>query len=141
MQAHMYNERKQTNIFICIKRYLERFIETFNNGYFKGEVSLRLGEAGESLLLTLYLLHYMDYFTTSMHHFYRRIKFRIVVISRDSLVAQTVKSLPTMQETWVQSLGWEDPLEKEMATHSSILAWRIPWTEEPSRLQPMGLQS
>ena len=42
-----------------------------------------------------------------------------------------VKNLPAMQDTWVQSLGWEDPLEKEMATHSSILAWRIPWTEEP----------
>ena len=47
-----------------------------------------------------------------------------------SLVAQTVKRLPAMRETQVQSLGWEDPLEKEMATHSSILAWRIPWTEE-----------
>ena len=46
-----------------------------------------------------------------------------------TLVAQTVKNLPPMQETWDQSLGWEDPLEKEMATHSSILAWRIPWTE------------
>ena len=57
-----------------------------------------------------------------------------------SLVAQTVKHLPAMQETWVQSLGLEDPLEKEMATHSSILAWRIPWTEEPGRLQSMGLQ-
>ena len=45
-----------------------------------------------------------------------------------------------MQETWVRSLGWEDPLEEEMATHSSILVWRIPWTEEPSGLQPMGLQ-
>ena len=45
-----------------------------------------------------------------------------------------------MQETWVQSLGWEDPLEKEMATHSSILAWEIPWTEEPGGLQPMGSQ-
>ena len=48
-----------------------------------------------------------------------------------SLVAQSLKHLPAMQETWVQSLGWEDPLEKEMATHSSILAWKIPWTEEP----------
>ena len=48
--------------------------------------------------------------------------------------------LPTMQETWVQSLGQEDPLEKEMATHSSILAWRIPWTKDPGRLQSMGLQ-
>ena len=49
-----------------------------------------------------------------------------------------VKNLPAMQETRVRSLGWEDPLEKEMATHSSILAWRIPWTEEPGRLQSMG---
>ena len=53
---------------------------------------------------------------------------------RDFLVAQMVKRLPTMWETWVQSLGWEDPLEKEMATHSSILAWKIPRTEEPGRL-------
>ena len=51
-----------------------------------------------------------------------------------------VKNLPTMQETWVQSLGREDPLEKGMATHSSILAWRIPWTEEPGGLQSMALQ-
>ena len=51
-----------------------------------------------------------------------------------------VKNLPAMQETWVQFLGGEDPLENEMATHSSILAWRIPWTEEPGRLQFMGLQ-
>ena len=58
-----------------------------------------------------------------------------------SLVAQMVKRLPTMQETRVQSLGWEDLLEKEMATHSSILAWKIPWTEEPDRLRSTGLQS
>ena len=57
-----------------------------------------------------------------------------------SLVAQTVKNLPAMQETRVRSLGWEDPLEKEMATRSSILAWKIPRTEKPSRLQLMGLQ-
>ena len=57
-----------------------------------------------------------------------------------SLVVQMVKNLPAMQETWVQSLGLEDPLEKEMATHPSILAWRIPWTEKPGRLQSMGLQ-
>ena len=56
------------------------------------------------------------------------------------MVAQTIKHLPIMQETWVQFLGWEYPLEKGMATHSSILAWRIPWTEDPGRLQPMGLQ-
>ena len=53
------------------------------------------------------------------------------VVLRASLVAQTVKNLPAMLEMQVQSLGWEDPLEKEMATHSSILAWEIPWTEEP----------
>ena len=52
-------------------------------------------------------------------------------IHRTSLVAQTVKRLSTMRETQVQSLGWEDPLEKEMAIHSSIIAWKIPWTEEP----------
>ena len=55
-------------------------------------------------------------------------------------VAQTVKNLPAMQETQVQSLGQEDPVEKGMATHSSILAWSIPWTEEPGRLQSMGSQ-
>ena len=62
----------------------------------------------------------------------------MLIVSRHltltSLVAQSVKRLPMMQETWVQSLGQEDLLEKEMATHSSILAWRIPWTEEPGGL-------
>ena len=57
-----------------------------------------------------------------------------------SLVAQTVKNLPAMQETQVRSLDWEDPLEKEMVTHSSSLAWEIPWTEEPEGLQSMGSQ-
>ena len=57
-----------------------------------------------------------------------------------SLVAQMVKRLPTTQETQVRSLGWEDHLEKEMATHSSILAWKIPWTEDPGRLQSMESQ-
>ena len=55
-------------------------------------------------------------------------------------MAQSVKNLPAMQETGVPSLGWEDPLEKEMAIHSSILAWEIPWTEEPGGLQSMGSQ-
>ena len=57
-----------------------------------------------------------------------------------SLIAQLVKNLPAMQETQVQSLGWENPLEEGMATHSSILAWRIPWTEETDGLKSMGLQ-
>ena len=55
-------------------------------------------------------------------------------------MAQTLKRLPAMRETWVQSLGREDPLEKEMATHSSTLTWKIPWTEGPCRLQSMGSQ-
>ena len=55
-------------------------------------------------------------------------------------MAQMVKRLSTMQETWVQSLGWEYPLEKEMAIHSSTIAWKIPWTEEPGRLLSMGSQ-
>ena len=63
------------------------------------------------------------------------------MVHRTSLVAQTVKNLPTMWETQVQSLDWEDPLEKEMATHSSILAWRIPWTEEPGGPQCVEMQS
>ena len=55
-----------------------------------------------------------------------------------SLVVQMVKNLPVMLKTWVQSLGWENPLEKAVATHSSILAWRIPWTEEPGGYSPQG---
>ena len=62
------------------------------------------------------------------------------ILHRTSLVAQMVKRLPAMWETWVPSLGWEDLLEKEMATHSSTLAWTIPRTEEPGRLQSMGSQ-
>ena len=60
--------------------------------------------------------------------------------TRASLVAQPVKNLPAMQESQSQPLGWEDPLEKGMATHCSILAWRIPWTEEPGGLQSIGSQ-
>ena len=63
-----------------------------------------------------------------------------VGLVRASLVAQRLKHLPPIWETWVRSLGWEDPLEKEMVTHSSILAWRIPWTEKPGKLQSIGSQ-
>ena len=65
-------------------------------------------------------------------------KMNLIMAGRTSLVAQMVKHLPTMWETQVQSLGQKDPLEKEMATHSSTLAWKIPWTEEPGRLQSIG---
>ena len=67
-------------------------------------------------------------------------KTAIRLLNKSSLVTQTVNSLPAVWEIWVQSLGWEDPLEKETATHSSIVAWRIPWMEEPGRLQSMGSQ-
>ena len=66
--------------------------------------------------------------------------FHDVSFREASLVAQRLKRLPAMWEIWVRSLGWEDPLEKETATHSSILAWRIPWTEEPGRLWSVGSQ-
>ena len=65
----------------------------------------------------------------------------IYLLYRASLVAQTVKNLPAMQDTRIQSLGWEDTLEKEMATHSSILAWEMLWTEEAGRLQSVASQS
>ena len=70
----------------------------------------------------------------------RSLKVALALILWASLVAQRVKHLPAMWETQVQSPGWEDPLEKEMATHSSTLVWKIPWTEEPGRLQSMGSQ-
>ena len=64
----------------------------------------------------------------------------VILIPKTSLVVQMVKRLPAMQETQVLFLAWEDPLEKEMAIHSSTLAWKIPWMEEPDRLQSMGSQ-
>ena len=67
--------------------------------------------------------------------------FNLWYYRKASLVAQPVKNLPAMQETWIQALGQEDTLEKELATHSNTLAWRIPQTEEPSRLQFMGSQT
>ena len=67
--------------------------------------------------------------------------FIMLLIKQASLVAQTVKNLPAMRETQVRSLDWEDPLEKETVTHSSSLAWEIPWTEEPGGLQSTGSQS
>ena len=72
--------------------------------------------------------------------FLARVKALVASQLKAFLVAQRIKRLPAKQETRVQSLGWEDPLEKEMATHSSIPAWRIPWTEEPGGLQSTGSQ-
>ena len=79
--------------------------------------------------------------TASLHMAHCHI-YLSIYICRDSgfPVSSLVKNVPAMQDTQVRSLGWEDPLEKEMATHSSTLAWRIPWREEPGRLQSMGSQ-
>ena len=81
-----------------------------------------------------------DWATEYAHHVENNSPILFHLICTTVLMAQMVKNLSTVQETWVQFLGWKDPLEKGMTTHSSILAWRIPWTEEPGRLQSMGLK-
>ena len=84
-----------------------------------------------------------DYTTVKNNNNFLKVSHPLKVVKEDSkeyMVAQTVKRLPTMRKTRVWSLGWEYPLEKETATHSSTLAWKIPWTEDPSRLQSMGSQ-
>ena len=87
------------------------------------------------------ILQYSAFFMSQLSHLYMTTGKTIALsVWGASQLSQMVKNLPAMQESQVQSLGGEDPLEKEMATHSSILAWRIPWTEEPDRLQSMGLQ-
>ena len=93
---------------------------------------------------SLFFIKFSSYFKRKLLYKWK-IKFQIDFILRSlltkaSLVAQRVKHLPAMRETRVHSLGWEDPLENEMAPHFSTLAWEIPWTEEPGRLQSMGLQ-
>ena len=75
-----------------------------------------------------------------MFHLFVIVLWCLLCVRQASLIAQFVKNLPAVQETRVEFLGWEDPLEKGMATHSSILAWKIPWTEEPGRLQFVGSQ-
>ena len=91
--------------------------------------------------LSIYLIYPLDFhIQLYIERAYKENHRWCTNIDTDILVAQMVKNLPAMQETQVQSLAWEDPLEKGMATHSSILAWRMPWTEEPGGLQSMGLQ-
>ena len=92
--------------------------------------------------LSIYLIYPLDFhIQLYIERAYKEKHRWCTDIDTDILVAPMVKNLPAMRETQVQSLGWEDPLEKGMATHSSILAWRVPRTEEPGGLQPMGLQS
>ena len=104
--------------------------------YFEAEMTLNFG-----FLHCRQILYHMSYqgsslFPTIWNSIINMIYDKYVA----SLVAQRLKNLPAMRETWVRFLGREDPLEKEMATHSSILAWRIPWMEEPGGLQSMGSQ-
>ena len=82
----------------------------------------------------------MKSFSTSSNNISTSEQFHSITLTVASLVAESVKNLPAVQETRVQSLGWEDPLEKVIASHSSILAWKISWTEEPGGLQSMGSQ-
>ena len=103
---------------------LASYTRHFCSGPGWSEASLQSVYQGEGKRPKLSLLSCQDFIGTSWA----------------SLVAQTVKNVPEMTETRPQSLGWEDPLEKGMATHSSILAWRIPWTEEPGGIQSMGSQ-
>ena len=102
-----------------------------NSGWFP------LGLTGLISLLSKGLSRVFSSTTVQKHQFFGAQPF---LLSRTSLVAQMVKRLSTMWETRVQALGWEDPLEKEMAIHSSTIAWKIPRTEEPARLQSMGSQ-
>ena len=87
----------------------------------------------DNTLLEYFILEFLKHFPINAHDIYE-------IGIATSLVAQTEKHLPTMWETQVQTLGQDDLLEKEMATHSSVLAWKIPWTEKPGRLQSMGPQ-
>ena len=89
---------------------------------------------------TIYITSFIHTHTHTHTHTYMYIYLHVYLFLGASLVAQMVKNLPAVQEMQVQFLGQEDPLEKEMATHSSILAWRIPWTEEPDGLELMGSQ-
>ena len=85
-------------------------------------------------------LIFLNLFELNLEAMYKYEKILTSYYYRASLVAQMVRSLPAARETQVQPLDWEDPLEKERATHSRILAWKIPWTEEPGGLQSIGLQ-
>ena len=99
----------------------------------------KCGKVGAStqffLSASCFLNYILAYITCSLLVYMNIYAYIYIYYIWASLVAQGLKRLPAMRETWVRSLGWEDPLEKEIATHSTILAWRIPWTEEPGGLQ------
>ena len=98
-------------------------------------------ELNQDLLYCRQILYQLSYQGSPTHTLYQLqfSSFNVVLwLSRAFLVAQKVKNPPAMPKTWIWSLGWENPLEKGMATHSSILVWKIPWIEKPGRLQPTG---
>ena len=115
---HKNSHRQHANVWVCL--------------YFKEATKARSPPATEDELYLPGIVIIKSIFISQLRY--------EPYCARASLIAQSVKNLPAMQETRVRFLGREDPLEKEMATHSSILAWRIPWTEEPGRLQSMGSQ-
>ena len=122
--------QKEIGVLFCMFLYSVSFEFWGGFGFF---FSFLL-EYSCSTVLCLFQLY------SKVNQLYLHISLLLFRLPWASLVAQRLKRLPPMRETQARSLGWEDPLEKEMATHSSILPWRIPWMEEPGRLQSMGLQ-
>ena len=124
----------RNNVVICVLHFERFFLKYFWICHRKGVIKER-----NLILLSLYYVS-----STTLDSLYMSWGSQLIpnlcLPLRLRYVSQRLKRLPPMRETWVRSLGWEDPLEKEMATHSSILAWRSPWMEEPGRLQSTGSQ-
>ena len=114
------------------------YIIWFSFHFFKNFILIKTYSVYSFVTSSLIII-FLSFFSVSVQFIFI-VRILVFYYTVTSLVAQMLKHLPTMWETQVQSLGWEDLLEKEMATHSSILAWKIPWMEEPGRLQSMGSQ-
>ena len=128
--------------FFSLSRTLVLFTLTLFKSWYPVELAIPLHLFSTSVSTDLHTSEYMKWFKNKISFSFSLEKWFGVnsLTLGASLVSQQIKNPPAMQETWVQSLDWEDPLEKGMATQSSNLAWRIPWTAEPSRLQYIGLQ-
>ena len=133
-------------LFMCYSRLILESFHQVHQVIIRSHLNTRyFNYCSLSLFGGLKKLENFPFWTILYFHFYLFIKLKDIYweptafqYSSFPIVAQMVKRLPATQEIWVQSLDWEDPLEKGMATHSNILAWRIPWTEEPAGLQSMG---